>query len=159
MPQAKGISLVTSIIPFLTNRCQQIFTEMFYKIMYFPFLVNLYMNYRPGKHRIATIETKSLEPLNRYEPFVDRVLALIEIHRLRLLGTVMHNFSPAGFTAVFCLSESHLSVHTWPEHGKINFDIYLSNYERENDGTVDALFEAFCAYFGGHILHDQSIWR
>ena len=72
---------------------------------------------------------------------------------------VFHNFSPGGFTGVVCLSESHLSVHTWPEYGKVNLDIYLSNFERENDGTVKEIYAALCQYFGGEIVHEEMIRR
>ena len=35
-----------------------------------------------------------------------------------------HQFDRGGVTAVALLSESHLSVHTWPEHGYAAADIF-----------------------------------
>lgn len=32
-----------------------------------------------------------------------------------ILRTAYHDFKPQGFTGVLLLSESHISVHTWPE--------------------------------------------
>lgn len=33
------------------------------------------------------------------------------------LGEVSHRFEPHGTSIVLLLAESHLAVHTWPEHG------------------------------------------
>ena len=35
-----------------------------------------------------------------------------------------HKFDPIGVTAIVMISESHLSVHTWPEHGYAAMDIF-----------------------------------
>jgi S-adenosylmethionine decarboxylase len=40
-----------------------------------------------------------------------------------VLGEARHTFPNGAVTAVLVLSQSHLSVHTWPEHGSANFDL------------------------------------
>jgi S-adenosylmethionine decarboxylase len=35
-----------------------------------------------------------------------------------------HRFTPFGVSGVIVISESHLSVHTWPEYGYAALDIY-----------------------------------
>lgn len=32
-----------------------------------------------------------------------------------VLKTAYHEFKPRGFTGILLLSESHMSIHTWPE--------------------------------------------
>src|SRR3982751_7124320 len=105
------------------------------------------MDYKPGKHIISSLKVKDRTLLVRYESFREEMNMQIEKFSLQKLGEVYHNFHPEGFTAVVCLSESHISLHTWPEHGLINLDIYLSNHERDNDGTVEGIHTALCAYF------------
>jgi S-adenosylmethionine decarboxylase len=117
------------------------------------------MSYNPGTHLIATLRTERAERLQQYASFQSLVDDLIGRYGLQKLGDVYHDFSPAGFTAVVCLSESHLSVHTWPEYGRVNIDIYLSNYLRENDGTVQALYEAMQAHFDATVENVQTIKR
>lgn len=117
------------------------------------------MSYNPGTHLIAALCTNNVELLQQYASFQSLVDDLIKRYDLKKLGEVYHNFSPAGFTAVVCLSESHLSVHTWPEHGRVNLDIYLSNHLRENDGTVQALFEAMQLHFDASVETIQTIKR
>ena len=38
-----------------------------------------------------------------------------------------NQFEPQGVSIVFLLSESHLSLHTWPENGKISLDLFSCN--------------------------------
>lgn len=117
------------------------------------------MQYLPGKHIIATLETSDQKRIATYADFQQAVDQLILQYQLQKLGEIYHNFSPAGFTAVICLSESHISIHTWPEHNKINVDIYLSNFQRNNDGTVRAIYESVVAFFDAAITHEQTITR
>ena len=34
-----------------------------------------------------------------------------------IVNDVFHQFSPHGVSGVVVIKESHLSIHTWPEHG------------------------------------------
>lgn len=40
------------------------------------------------------------------------------------VAVVFHRFSPQGITGVVVVEESHLSIHTWPEHGYASVDFY-----------------------------------
>jgi S-adenosylmethionine decarboxylase len=117
------------------------------------------MTYIPGTHLIATLHTNNSALLRQYASFQHHVDELITNHQLQKLGEVYHDFTPAGYTGVVCLSESHLSVHTWPEHGRVNIDIYLSNYLRNNDGTVQQLYKALQQHFDATIETEQIIRR
>ncbi len=117
------------------------------------------MSYQPGKHLIATLHTSNSDTLRKYQSCKELMNILIEKYQLKKLGEVYHNFSPAGFTAVICLSESHISLHTWPEHKIVNLDVYLSNFKRSNDETVINLFEAMQKYFQAEIVQQQIITR
>jgi S-adenosylmethionine decarboxylase len=52
--------------------------------------------------------------------------------------TVEYPFSPAGFTAVAILGESHASLHTWPENRFAIIDYFSCS-----DNTC---FDSFVAY-------------
>jgi len=43
-----------------------------------------------------------------------------------VLGRHMHYFGEeSGVTGVVILAESHISVHTWPEHNYAAFDVFV----------------------------------
>lgn len=41
-----------------------------------------------------------------------------------VIGEIFHQFSPQGVTGVIAIAESHLCVHTWPEHSYAAVDIF-----------------------------------
>lgn len=41
-----------------------------------------------------------------------------------LVDLKVHEFSPQGLSAIAVIAESHLAVHTWPEHGLATVDIF-----------------------------------
>jgi S-adenosylmethionine decarboxylase len=41
-----------------------------------------------------------------------------------IVRSVFHQFSPWGVTGVVVITESHVTVHTWPEHGYAAVDIF-----------------------------------
>ena len=44
----------------------------------------------------------------------------------RVLDAKFHKFSPSGgITGVALLAESHISIHTWPEHAYAAIDIFM----------------------------------
>lgn len=45
------------------------------------------------------------------------------VARCEVLGALHHRFEPQGASAVVLVAESHLSIHTWPEHGYAAVDI------------------------------------
>jgi len=121
--------------------------------------LTLLETYTPGLHLIATLHSEKTSLLDEYAGFKILADELTGAFGLQKLGEVYHDFVPGGFTGIICLSESHLSVHTWPEFGKINLDIYLSNFQRVNNGTVSAIFERITAYFEGEIVSEHQIIR
>jgi len=41
-----------------------------------------------------------------------------------IVTEVFHNFSPHGVSGVVVIAESHVAVHTWPEHSFAAVDIF-----------------------------------
>jgi len=42
-----------------------------------------------------------------------------------LIDLCVHQFSPQGVTATATLAESHIAIHTWPEHGYFAADLFF----------------------------------
>jgi len=45
-----------------------------------------------------------------------------------VLQTMSHQFDPQGVTAICLLSESHISIHTWPEKGEAAVDVFTCGH-------------------------------
>lgn len=59
------------------------------------------------------------------EEFV-RELALeaAALAEVTVLHEYTHRFSPHGLSTVLVLAESHLALHTWPEHDFLSLDLF-----------------------------------
>ena len=44
--------------------------------------------------------------------------------RATIVRDVFHQFSPHGISGVVVIAESHLAIHTWPEHGYAAVDLF-----------------------------------
>ncbi len=58
--------------------------------------------------------------VNQYEPQAIKTTmqSLLEKCDFEILGFMDHHFLPQGYTCIWLLGESHLAIHTYPEHRK-----------------------------------------
>lgn len=75
---------------------------------------------------------------NSLEQFADK---LVESLNLTVVKSVSHSFKPQGRTLIYILSESHLAVHTWPEHKLVHVDLVscvkVTNFENSLRQVLD----------------------
>ena len=58
---------------------------------------------------------------------------------------VYHSFPRTGLTCVLILSESHAVLHTWPETGTVNIDIFSCSTRLKSLEAIEELRQAFGA--------------
>jgi len=58
-----------------------------------------------------------------------------------IIGESFHKFSPGGVTGVIAIAESHLSIHTWPEHKYAAVDIFTCNKKFISSKAVDLIID------------------
>jgi len=71
---------------------------------------------------------------------------------LQAVGELFHSFpataqGPGGVTATILLAESHLCVHTWPEHSAVTLDVYVCNFGADHSAKAQALLDALLGLF------------
>ena len=114
--------------------------------------------YNPGLHILCTFSaggTVLNDPQACARAF-DSIISDLALHKV---GEVYHHFPGGGFTAVVCLTESHVSIHTWPEFGVATFDVFLSNFEKDNTEKVKLFVDSAIRSFDATIISKQEITR
>jgi S-adenosylmethionine decarboxylase len=62
-----------------------------------------------------------------------------------IVDTVSHSFPTTGLTCVVILRESHAVLHTWPETGTVNIDIFSCSTRLKSLEAIEDLRRAFGA--------------
>lgn len=94
-----------------------------------------------GKHIILEMYGCEFEPLNDEQLFIDAFKKAIKEAKMNLLNLATHKFEPYGLTAVALLSESHMSIHTYPELGYAAADVFTCGDEGDPFKAMEILIE------------------
>src|SRR3974390_1597754 len=57
----------------------------------------------------------------------------------KIVKAVFHNFNPYGGVGVVVITESHVTIHTWPEHGYAAIDIFSCSEKLDHSEIQRAL--------------------
>lgn len=77
-----------------------------------------------GTHVIADVYDIDLAVVNDEKLITDGLILGIARSGATLCGMQTKRFEPAGLTAMYLLSESHVSVHTYPDQRSLFFDAF-----------------------------------
>ena len=86
---------------------------------------------------------------------VERALvAAVRAGGATLIHSTVHQFSPQGVTATATLAESHIAIHTWPEHGYFGADMFFCG-----SGDAYAAIEPIRRMLQAGQLRTRTLWR
>ncbi len=98
-----------------------------------------------GRHVIAELWGCDSEKLNDMkfieETFVDAALK----SGAEIREVAFHKFAPHGVSGVVIISESHLTIHSFPEHGYASIDVYTCGDRIDPNVAADYISEALGA--------------
>lgn len=77
---------------------------------------------------------------------------VIEELNLNIVGETGHQFDPYGYTIAYALSESHLTIHTYPEYEAAYLDIFCCNPNFNPNEALRVLKEAFQTETSSHVI-------
>jgi S-adenosylmethionine decarboxylase len=97
-----------------------------------------------GRHVIIELWGCS-NVINDAELVKTAMLDAVRAANATLLNIYVHTFSPQGVTGVAVLSESHLSIHTWPEYGYVAADVFTCGETTKPRAAAEVLGKAFHA--------------
>jgi len=96
-----------------------------------------------GVHIIADcwgIDPDRLSRVKEVKGILDRVISL---SGLTCVKSVFYQFKPYGVTCIYLLKESHLSIHTWPEKGFMNTDIFTCGEDKNAFKAFELILKFF----------------
>jgi S-adenosylmethionine decarboxylase len=95
-----------------------------------------------GRHLLADLQGISKEPLSNPQ-FIEDIMrkAAIAAGATPIFGKFHHFGEGLGVTGVLLLKESHISIHTWPEHGFAAVDVFMCG-ECRPEIAIEVLREA-----------------
>jgi len=96
-----------------------------------------------GKH--VTIECYDCDEriINSAENLEQACLKVVANTGATILSSTFRQFSPQGVSGIIIISESHFSVHTWPEHNYAAVDFFTCGDTISIPRGIDGLKEAF----------------
>lgn len=78
--------------------------------------------------------------LTRGRPIMEELIQELDLHVVSQTG---HQFSPIGYTYAYVLSESHFTIHTYPEYRSCYMDIFCCNSEFDPARAIERIKQKF----------------
>lgn len=103
-----------------------------------------------GKHLLIELNDCNRELLNDLDTIRDIMLAAATGCGATILGESFHRFSPQGISGVIIIAESHLTIHTWPEHGYAAADIFTCGTTVIPEKAAEIIIDRFAP--GNHSI-------
>ena len=108
-----------------------------------------------GHHYIAEASGCDPNVIGKVESVEQILVRAAEVAGVQVWSISFHRFSPNGVSGVVVISESHMSVHTWPEYGYAAVDIFTCGGDAKPEKAVEwALKE-----FGATNVHITEVTR
>ena len=92
-----------------------------------------------GRHLILDLYVCDPDILNDYEELQRLLEASLVMAKAKVLRFNGEKFQPQGVTLLALLSESHASIHTWPEIGYCAIDLYTCGDVTETHRAAEFL--------------------
>lgn len=94
-----------------------------------------------GKHVLLDLYGCAPSALDDVGLLERLALEAVRASKGTILGHQSHKFTPQGATVLVMVAESHLSLHTWPEHGYVAVDYFTCGDRVLTDEAVRTLQE------------------
>ena len=82
-----------------------------------------------GSHIILDLHDCDADKLDDADYIKDMLEKAAIEAKAHIIQTILHRYQPQGVTGVCLVSESHLSIHTWPEYRFAAVDIFMCGKE------------------------------
>ena len=108
-----------------------------------------------GQHVLAEMEGIDADLLNDEALLRDILATVLDQAGATVLDVTSKRFEPQGVTVLALLSESHASLHTYPEIGSVFVDVFTCGHRAKPELAVQLLAEALRT----PVVHAKTIRR
>jgi S-adenosylmethionine decarboxylase len=98
-----------------------------------------------GEHYIYDLSNCNRETLHDSELSYSLFAQAVRASGLTVINEAFYKFSPHGFTCFLLLSESHASLHAWPEYGYCAIDLFTCALDKDLTALIEELKDIFGA--------------
>lgn len=92
-----------------------------------------------GKHILVEAYDCDRERLDNLSGLQAAMQTAAEVAGATVVDVAFRKFEPYGISGVVVISESHLTIHTWPEHGYAAIDLFTCGCRAEPWKAFDFL--------------------
>jgi len=78
-----------------------------------------------GTHLVADFWGVSSDILDDPDRILEILISGARAADATVIDTCVHHFAPYGVTATVTLAESHICLHSWPEHSYCALDVFV----------------------------------
>lgn len=90
---------------------------------------------------VEDIENYSLlETIDGIRPLMEKI---IDVCKLNVVGKCEYQFTPIGVSMLYLLSESHLTIHTYPEKKACSINLYTCNLDTDLKEALNVIYNYF----------------
>ena len=92
-----------------------------------------------GTHLLLDLAGAPFETLDDPAVVEAALVETVAAMGAHVLGVHLHRLEPQGISGVVVISESHLTIHTWPERGEAAVDLFTCGDAASARTAVEAL--------------------
>jgi len=96
-----------------------------------------------GVHYIIDIDNADVKLLHDNKAMIEVCDETLRRANVTIVNKAVHTFHPQGLTLLYLLTESHFSLHTWPEHRKLRIDFFSCQNHKKCEIGCDYLRRVF----------------
>jgi len=98
-----------------------------------------------GEHYIVEASGCDPEIIGNVEKMQEILVNAAHKANVKIWAVSFHRFPPQGVSGVIVISESHISVHSWPEYRYVALDIYTCGEHSNPEAAVNHALQEFKA--------------
>ena len=92
-----------------------------------------------GYHIIAELYGLKTDIVFQPNELYKKTLQLCNEVQLRVIDSYLYLYPPQGLSIIVTLAESHIGIHTWPEHDYLSLDVFICDDPQKAHSFVSSM--------------------